>query len=375
MALAYLQIAIKIRINLSRKTHHQHLFFNNKVMRCPTLNELPPPPPEKTGWPWTEESLQLPEKMPDGSEWPRISIITPTYNYGRFLEETIRSVLLQGYPNLEYIIIDGGSTDNTVDIIRKYQDYLTYWISEPDEGQTDALNKGYRYCTGQIFAWLNADDAYTDSNCFKDVGLIFKEGYGLIIGRCLNVDGLGKPINITQKFNGYSVPQTFDDYVKFWSFIPFPQPAVFISTALIKHCFDLDKSLYYAMDYQLFLRVLSLKPKVMFSEKMWVTFKYHGENKTLKDHRGLSELRQVSLSEAKKSYGWLKYLMFEISVCDFMTISSMLSSKNPINRRQILIKLASRPTLIRWLLFWKILFKAFLSPFYYDYVKKNIIRA
>jgi glycosyltransferase involved in cell wall biosynthesis len=98
--------------------------------------------------------------MPDGSDWPRISIVTPSYNQGQFIEETIRSVLLQGYPNLEYIIIDGGSSDGSLDIIKKYQDHLHFWCSEPDAGQYDAINKGFRHSTGEIMAWLNSDDMY-----------------------------------------------------------------------------------------------------------------------------------------------------------------------------------------------------------------------
>src|SRR5690242_14163903 len=123
-------------------------------MRCPTLAKLPPPPPAKTGWPWTIDTSPLAPTRPDGSPWPRISIVTPSYNQGQFIEETIRSVLLQGYPDLEYFIIDGGSTDQSVEIIKQYEPWLTYWVSEKDSGQPHAISKGLAISSGDIFQFM-----------------------------------------------------------------------------------------------------------------------------------------------------------------------------------------------------------------------------
>jgi len=108
------------------------------------------------------------------SSWPRISIITPSYNQAEFLEETILSILNQDYPNLEYIIVDGGSTDSSIEIIEKYRKYLAYWVSEPDCGQADALSRGFAHCTGEIMAWQNADDAYLPG-ALRTVGEFFKQ--------------------------------------------------------------------------------------------------------------------------------------------------------------------------------------------------------
>ena len=128
---------------------------------APALSDLPPPPAGKSGWPWTEASPSFPPRMPNGGEWPKISIITPSFNQAIYLEETIRSVLLQGYPNLEFFIIDGGSNDGSVDIIRKYEPWLAGWVSEKDSGQSEAINKGFSRCTGEIFNWLCSDDLLT----------------------------------------------------------------------------------------------------------------------------------------------------------------------------------------------------------------------
>jgi glycosyltransferase involved in cell wall biosynthesis len=124
------------------------------------LGDLPGPPPGKTGWPWTHFDWSEPGREKGEWAWPRLTVVTPSYNQGPFLEETIRSVLLQGYPNLEYIVIDGGSTDESVDIIRRYADHLAYWVSERDRGQNHAITKGFERATGEVLAYLNSDDKY-----------------------------------------------------------------------------------------------------------------------------------------------------------------------------------------------------------------------
>src|SRR6476620_4831321 len=116
-------------------------------MRCPELQDLPPPPHGRTGWPWTQGSESLPATTPDGGGWPCISVVTPSYNQGRYLEGTLRSVLLQGYPNLEYFVLDGGSTDASIDIIKKYAPWITHWVSAKDGGQSAAINTGLRLCS------------------------------------------------------------------------------------------------------------------------------------------------------------------------------------------------------------------------------------
>ena len=167
-------------------------------MRCPTLAELPAPPVGKTGWPWTEETEHLPEKMEDGTTWPRITIVTASYNRADFIEETIRSILLQGYPDFEYIIIDGASADGTVDVIKKYESWLTYWESEPDRGQSHALNKGLARATGDIITYFSSDDYYLPST-FADVGrhwpLLSQKGYGAVSGGFYRVDLESKQIS------------------------------------------------------------------------------------------------------------------------------------------------------------------------------------
>ena len=221
-------------------------------MHCPTLAELPPPPPSRTGWPWTEASPQLPNTMPDGHPWPRVSIVTPSYNQAKFIEETIRSVLLQGYPNLEYIVIDGGSTDGSAEVIRKYEPWLAYWVSEPDEGQADAINKGWRQSRGEIVAWLNSDDTY-EPGALRIVAqeLDSKKGRFVVYGNCTIIDDRGRFMEVVEP-----PPVSLDSLIRYWMPVSVPpQPSAFLSRDVLRKVGLLNPCLRFAMDYDLWVRI------------------------------------------------------------------------------------------------------------------------
>jgi len=131
-------------------------------------------------------------KSYDLARLPRLSVVTPSYNQGRFIEETIRSVLLQDYPNLEFIIIDGGSTDNTIEVIKKYETWLAYWVSESDRGQSHAINKGIIKATGEILFWLNSDDVVLPG-AFKKIAGVFSDNpeIKMVIGQAKVIDAQG----------------------------------------------------------------------------------------------------------------------------------------------------------------------------------------
>jgi glycosyltransferase involved in cell wall biosynthesis len=251
-------------------------------MQCPTLKELPIPPSDKTGWPWAEDSRKFPDTMPDGSLWPRISIVTPSFNQSQYIEETIRSVLLQGYPRLEYMIIDGGSNDSSVDIIKKYEKWITYWISEPDSGQANAINKGIGRCQGEVFAWINSDDIYL-SNSFGIVARCFRDHpKHIIAGDVIHFDNRsGKKVLHRQQ------DITLHNTIRFWKkweansnvSTSWHQPGLFFPTFLIKNVGLLDEKLTYSMDLDFLCRLL-MQAEVAYCSKPFSEFRIHEESKT-----------------------------------------------------------------------------------------------
>ena len=245
-------------------------------MRCPTLAQLPPAPAGRTGWPWTEESPQLPEAMPNGRPWPRVSIVTPSYNQAAFLEETIRSVLLQGYPDLEYIVIDGGSTDGSVDIIRRYSPWLASWVSEPDRGQTHAINKGLRRVTGGIVAWLNADDTYMPGALSTVAAAMGPDGGPVFVfADCQQIDETSRAIDVYRgACDGLESFHLFRAHVH--------QPTIFFHRALLEKVGYLDESLNFAMDCEFYMRVVA-RHDFRYIPRVLANFRIHAASKTSQD--------------------------------------------------------------------------------------------
>ena len=229
--------------------------------------------------------------------WPRISIITPSYNQASYLEQTIESVLSQDYPNLEYLVVDGGSMDGSVDIIRHYAGRLAYWISEPDNGQTDAINKGLRHSTGEILAYLNSDDYYLPGT-LKAVAEHFSShpDSDLVHGRCRYVDQGGTKIG--QQFGDIqSYCQILDLWDVWWNRRQFVQPEVFWARRITEKIGPLREQLHYVMDYDYWLRILKAGGTVSRLDREVACFRRTPEQKSTHSARVSDELLEVVHAE------------------------------------------------------------------------------
>ncbi len=199
--------------------------------------------------------------------FPLVSIVTPSYNQGRFLEATIRSVLEQVYPAIEYILVDGGSTDASVEIIQRYADCLAWWVSEKDGGQAEALNKGLRRAQGEIIGWLNSDDIYLPG-ALASVLAAFEAHpeAGLVYGDALSIDAQGKPFNHMR-----SRPHTLLDLL---SFSIISQPAVFMRRSVLQQVDYLDPTYHFLLDHDLWIRIARQYP-IVYIPQTWAGARYH----------------------------------------------------------------------------------------------------
>lgn len=298
---------------------------------------------------------------------PRISIITPSFNQGPYLEQTILSVIDQGYSNLEYIIIDGGSTDNSVDIINKYSSRLAYWISEPDKGQAHAINKGLARATGDVIAYMNSDDYYLDGTFHAVADAFIKHPQADIIhGICRYVNEAGEKIGEHHA----SITQ-FDEIIDLWNVWwrgrNFVQPEVFWTRKAFDAVGYFNESLYYVMDYEYWLRILRNHGKVVSIDREFSCFRRTETQKSNQSKKVATELltvvhpyysnhKDINPQKRKALLGNLKYQKYFLGQIE----ESIKSGDDKFRRWLKLFQvLVSHPEIIR-----SGLFKTKLNSFF-----------
>jgi glycosyltransferase involved in cell wall biosynthesis len=219
--------------------------------------------------------------------WPKISVIVPSYNQERFIEATLRSILDQNYPNLELIVIDGGSKDASVDIIRKYQDRIAYWVSEPDGGQTRGLIKGFNRSTGDIQCWINSDDLLRPGS-LREVGEYFLKhpGADMVYGDTLWIDGRGEPIAPRRE-----IP--FNRALWMYTYNYIPGMSAFWRKPIYDRVGGLNPEFDLSMDADLWIRFAAAGARIKHLRRLWSCMRFYAEQKNtrLRDKTYLEDLR------------------------------------------------------------------------------------
>jgi len=227
---------------------------------------------------------------------PLISIVTPSFNQARYIEATIRSVLDQDYPAIEYIIVDGGSDDGSVDIIQRYASKLAWWVSEKDKGQTDALNKGFSQAKGQFLAWINSDDTYEPGTLSAAARYLEQHPeIGMVYADANFIDEKGQMIG--------HFPAAQTDYQRLrQGYVHIPQQTAFFRADLWQRVGPLDPDFYFAMDYDLWVRLAKLAPLAYLSGQLWANFRLHSSGKTIAaDDRCWPEMLKVHYRDGGSS--------------------------------------------------------------------------
>ena len=204
---------------------------------------------------------------------PLVSIITPSFNQSRFLEDTLLSVIDQDYPNIEYLVVDGASTDGSLDIIRKHEQHIDWWISEKDQGQADAINKGFRRAKGEFIAWLNSDDMYARGAVKKAVSALMQdENLGMVFSNVFSIDANNEVFN-TMRYGNYKLADLM-------AFNIIGQPGVFMRRSVLEKTGWMDLEYQYLLDHQLWLRMAEIAP-IRYVDDYFAAARFHAQAKNV----------------------------------------------------------------------------------------------
>ena len=245
----------------------------------------------------------------ENTSWPRITIITPSFNQGEFLEETILSILNQNYPNLEYFIVDGGSTDNSLDIIRKYEDRIDWWVSEPDRGQSHAINKGLKRATGEIINWINSDDLFFPG-ALQRVADCFQRHRGavhLIVGENARIGANGRILKISSPPSRWAI--SLRNLI-----IPIGQQSSFFTRPVLELVGFLNEDLHAIMDMDFYERILGRGGRFVRIKGLIGAIRNHPDakgfaNTELWDHEELQYMKDKGGAPSTRHLAFLKMLV------------------------------------------------------------------
>ena len=326
-------------------------------------------------------------------KYPKISIITPSYNQGQYIEQTICSVLDQKYPNLEYIIIDGGSTDNTVEIIKKYEKHLKYWVSEKDRGQSHAINKGLEHCTGDIFNWINSDDYYLPNALFKIAEIFVNNTHANLV--------VAKEILFSHTEQKLSEGTFVDKDLATTLFRSlYDQPCTFIRLTTLKGLFPVREEFHYVMDAELYVRYLLQYglDGIVCSDEVITMFRLHENSKGVSQNSRFDIEKYIFESALMKCFGLSKNLqkyalgqgghyinleystsqkidkkMYERLFCE-REISRLSSKRLPVKFRFIFLPFFFKYHPYKGVRFWKCFLADYLFPELYGRFLKYRLR-
>jgi GT2 family glycosyltransferase len=244
------------------------------------LTQDVPAPHGKQGWPWSLPPSAEASLLEGEGTWPRITVVTPSFNQAAYLEETVRSVLLQGYPNLEYIVMDGGSTDGSVEIIEKYSPWIAYWQSCPDGGQASAINAGWRRAGGELLTWLNSDDILMPRSleAAACVLLAREAPAEMVYGDVILIDETSAHIRVRKAQHFH----TYDVLVR--AVNPAPQPGFLMRRSVFERVGPLDEALHFAMDFDYWVRMALEGVRPRYIRQSLAGFRQHPASKTSTQH-------------------------------------------------------------------------------------------